>query len=106
MALSMAQKGNSTVAEYYAKMKTLADEMASSGRKLEDDELVSYILAGLDIDFNPLVSAIAVRVEPISTGELFTQMTSFEQRMDLLHGSGSSANSASRGGRGGGNSRS
>jgi hypothetical protein len=34
MALSTAQKGNSTVAEYYAKMKTLADEMASAGKKL------------------------------------------------------------------------
>ena len=77
MALSMAQKGNSTVAKYYAKMKTLPDEMASVGKKLEDDELVSYILAGLDIDFNPLVSAIAARVQPISAGELFTQMTSF-----------------------------
>jgi hypothetical protein len=34
MALFTAQKGNSTVAEYYAKMKTLADEMASAGKKL------------------------------------------------------------------------
>jgi hypothetical protein len=31
MVLSTMQKGSSTVAEYYAKMKTLADEMASAG---------------------------------------------------------------------------
>jgi hypothetical protein len=50
MALSTVQKGNSTVAEYFAKMKTLADEMASTGKPLEDEELVSYILAGVDLE--------------------------------------------------------
>jgi hypothetical protein len=47
MALATATKGLSTVAEYFVKMKGLADEMASVGRKLEDEELVSYILTGL-----------------------------------------------------------
>ena len=53
-------------------MKTLADEMASAGRKLEDEELVSYILTGLDLDFDPVVSAVTARVEPISVAELYT----------------------------------
>jgi hypothetical protein len=34
-------------------MKALADEMASAGKKL-----VSYILTELDIEFNPVVSAV------------------------------------------------
>jgi hypothetical protein len=107
MALSTAQKGSSMVAEYYSKMKNLADEIAYAGKTLEDEKFVSNILAGFDIEFNLLVSAVAARVEPISHGKLYTQMTCFEQRMDLLHGNGSgpSANSASRGGRGGGNPR-
>lgn len=104
MALATAQKGTSTVVEWFARMKALADEMASAGKMLDDEEIASYILADLDIDFNPLVSAIAARVEPLTLGKLFTQMTSFEERMDLLHGLGSSTNMASRGGgRGGGN---
>ena len=53
-------------------MKTLADEMASAGRKLEDEELVSYILTGLDLDFDPVVLAVTARVEPISVAELYT----------------------------------
>ena len=48
MALATAKKGSSTVSEYYSKMKALADEMASAGKKIEDEELVSYILTGLD----------------------------------------------------------
>ncbi|CAN6356870.1 unnamed protein product [Urochloa humidicola] len=96
LALATAHKGTSNVTDYFGRMKTLTDEMASAGKKLEDEEFVSYILAGLDMDFNPLVSAIAARVEPIFLGELFNQLTSFEQRMDLLqgNGSGSSANMA------------
>ena len=47
MALATATKGSSTVVEYFTKMKGLADEMASAGKKLEDDEIAAYILMGL-----------------------------------------------------------
>jgi hypothetical protein len=55
MALATTQKGSSTVAEFVSKMKTLADEMASAGKKLDDEELSSYILAGLYFEYNPTV---------------------------------------------------
>jgi hypothetical protein len=54
------------------KMKTLADDMASTGRKLNDEKLCSYILAGLDFEYNSLVSSIAARVEPVTLGELYS----------------------------------
>jgi hypothetical protein len=47
------------VAEYISKMKILTDEMASAGKKLDDEELTSYILAGLDSEYNSIVSSIA-----------------------------------------------
>lgn len=104
MALATVSKGASTISEYFTKMKSLVDEMASAGKRLEDDELVSYILTGLDLDYVLVVSAVAARVEPISVGELFTQLTSFEQRMELRGGGhNSSANMATKGGCGGGN---
>ena len=62
----------STIADYFTKMKTLADEMASAGKKLDDEELVSYILTGLDQEYNPIISTVAARVEPITVGELYT----------------------------------
>ena len=103
MALATAQKGSSTIADYFNKMKSLAYDMAAAGKRLEDEEITSSVLAGLDMDFHPIVSVIAARTEPLSLGELYTQLVSWEQRMDLLHGgSGSSANTATRGGRGGG----
>lgn len=106
MALAIMQKGNSTISEYVAKMRGLTDEMASAGKRLDDEDLVSYILAGLDAEFNLVVSVVAAPVEPILVGKLFSQLSSFEQRMQLLQGPNqSSASSASRGRCGGNQSR-
>jgi len=70
MALVMVSKGASSIGEYFVKMKGLADDMASTGHKLEDKELVSYIMTGLDDYFDPVVSIVAARVEPILVSEL------------------------------------
>jgi hypothetical protein len=71
IALATTQKGSSTIAEYTTKMKSLADDMATAGKKLDDEELISYILTGLDFEYNGVVSSIAARVEPINLGELY-----------------------------------
>jgi hypothetical protein len=102
MALANTKMGNTSMAEYFAKMRALGDEMNAAGRKLEDEELVEYILAGLDFEYNPVVSAVVARVEPISISELYTQVLSFEMRLELMGQdassySTSSANSAQRG---------
>ena len=99
IALATTKKENSTVAEYFAKMKALGDDMAAAGRPLEDEELVEYILTGLGEDFQSMVAALCARVEPISIGELYSQLLSFESRMDLVFGDNyqGSVNSASRG---------
>ena len=72
IALATTKKGNSSAAEYFAKMKSLGDEMAAAGRRLDDEELVEYIITGLGEDFTSLVTALTARVEPISIGELYS----------------------------------
>jgi hypothetical protein len=106
MALTTASKGTSSISEYIGKMKSLADEMASVERKFEDEELVSDILMGINVDFDPMVSAVTVRVEPITVVELYTQLVSHEQRLEIRGGGGgnqSSTNLAVKGGRGNNN---
>jgi hypothetical protein len=99
MTLATTLKGSSTTIEYFAKMKSLADEMASVAKKLDDEELTSYILAGLDVEYNSLVSSIAARVEPITFKELYSQLLAYENRLELRKEgqSFSSMNNASRG---------
>lgn len=86
IALATTRKGNMIVSEYITKMKSLADDMGSAKQAIDDEELVSYILAGLDEEFNPVVSAIVARVEPVSVRDVRSQLLSFENRMELLHG--------------------
>lgn len=90
-------------------MKGLADEMAAPGKKIDDDDLISHILNGLDSDYNPFVSSLSVK-ENLSLGDLYAQILSYEARFNQQRADEgrfySSANSVSRGrGHGGGNSR-
>jgi hypothetical protein len=67
-------------------MKTFADDMASARKKLDDEELCSYILASLDFEYNSLVSSIVARVVPVTLGELYSQMLArFHQVHTLPH---------------------
>jgi hypothetical protein len=49
-AASFLRPGTSWVAEYLAKMQSLGNDMATTGHPLDDEDLVQYILAGLDED--------------------------------------------------------
>jgi hypothetical protein len=41
---------------------------------------VSYVLSGLDLSWDPIVTAITTRAEPITMSECLTQLVAFEQR--------------------------
>lgn len=100
---------------FMAKMKSPGDELAAAGRPVSDPEMVDYILAGLDRDYDPIVAAIGAIKNSITVDDLFAQICAFDQRMEMLgdgpSGFRSSANavyrgrgqSRSRGGRGRGN---
>lgn len=94
-----------SIDEYVGKMKAYADELAAAGKALDDEELISFIITGLDLDYNPVISTAPGRANPISVIEFTSQLLAFEQRLNLYQGSSSSSsfstNMASRG-RGGG----
>lgn len=77
LALATVQKGALSITEYIAKIKMLADEMAYAGKKLDDEEIVSYIMAGLDAEYNAVVSSVMAQRDPIAVNELYTQLLNF-----------------------------
>ncbi|XP_073353602.1 uncharacterized protein [Aegilops tauschii subsp. strangulata] len=102
IALSNAQKGSLSVAAYFGQMRALSDELAAAGKPIGEDELISFIIAGLDMEYQPIISALDVRVDSVSTDELFGMISNFDQRVKLFQGTGpgafkSSANAAYRG---------
>jgi hypothetical protein len=100
-ALTNTKNGNMSMSQYFTKMKGLADELATFGKALDDEEIVSYILNGLDFDHTPFVSSIMSQLEPVSVNELYAQALGFESRQPMLHEMDqqfmSMANSAMRG---------
>jgi hypothetical protein len=71
-------KMRGVTAEYYSKMRGYTDEIATSSHPLSDEEFVSYLLAGLGVDFDPMVSVVVACVEHINLAELYSQMLSHE----------------------------
>jgi hypothetical protein len=71
IALATTKKNQLSVSDYYAKMCHYADELATSGTALRDDELVAYLLAGLDAEYNSVFTVVVARVDPITPSELY-----------------------------------
>jgi hypothetical protein len=46
--LVQTRMDNMTGAAYFGRIKTLANEMATAGKCLDDEDVASYILAGVD----------------------------------------------------------
>jgi hypothetical protein len=101
MALATTRKGSLSVAKYLAKMQALDNDMAMAGKPLNDEDLVQYILAGLDEDFDSVVNSVLAHPQAITVSELAAQMLSFQSRVDLRNGGSCSSTNFARRGRGG-----
>ena len=54
-------------------MKGFADELAAAGRPIEEEELVEYILAGLDDTYNPIFAAIGNNHDDLNVDDLYAR---------------------------------
>jgi hypothetical protein len=84
---------------------TLADTLAAAGAPLCNDEVVAYLLTSLLKEFDPLVTSVMARSNPMSLSEVYTNLLSFEMRLVQRHGTPNlgqapMANYTSYGGRG------
>jgi hypothetical protein len=107
--LNKAQKGDKSASVYFNHIKNLADEMASAGKLLDEDDVISCILAGLhDEAYNGFVAAITALIKAdkkVSLSDLFSQLTSYEARLEEQNSVGESSINASMRGRNGGGYR-
>lgn len=76
------KKGNSSITDYFHKMKTLIDMLPAYGQPLNDFETVSFLLAGLRLEFDPLVTSVTTRVDPISRDDIYGLLLAYEMRLE------------------------
>ena len=69
--LTTAKKGGSSIFDYFQKFKGLADTLVAVGQPLNDFEIISYLLASLGPEYDPFVTSVTTRVDPLSIDELY-----------------------------------
>ncbi|KAF0925752.1 hypothetical protein E2562_017309 [Oryza meyeriana var. granulata] len=82
MQLSMIQKKDLSIVDYFRKIKRLADTLAAIGKWLEDEELIAYMLRGLGSDYDSLVTSITTRTDAYSISDVYAHMLDYEIRQE------------------------
>jgi hypothetical protein len=107
--LVATRKGDMSITSYFSTMRGYADEMAAAGKPIDDDDVVSYILNGLDADYNSRIEQVNGMTKTISPETLYSRLLDTEARLasqkmqqEQYH---MVANAAARGGGGGGGNR-
>jgi hypothetical protein len=85
ISLSNAEKRFQSAIAYFGQMRALSDELVAAAKPITDEDLLSSIIAGLDMDYQPLILALDVRTEPLSVDDLFGMVANFDQRVEMFH---------------------
>jgi hypothetical protein len=79
MKLATLKKGSMSSSVYFTKMCSMCYELATIG-KIDNNEMIHYILAGLDFEYNMFVTSMLGRVGSISLSDLYSQLWSYDMR--------------------------
>jgi hypothetical protein len=104
--LNQCRKEDKIGQAYLGEIKDLSDEMAAAGKPLDNLDVISHILSGLDEEYDGFVAAITTLIKAeknVSLSDVYSQFMSYEAQMKSRKSSdGSSVNMVTHGGRGGG----
>jgi hypothetical protein len=94
---------------YLDEIKSLSEEMAAAAKPLDTSNVISYIFASLNEDYDGFVATITPLIKEeanVSLSFIYSHFMSYDARMESRKtGDGASVNTATRGGRGGGRGR-
>jgi ABC-type metal ion transport system substrate-binding protein len=76
--LATVKKGNNSITKYFQTIKMLNDTLAAAGQPLNDFESVSFLLKGLSSEYDPFVTSVTTRVDPLSFDELYSYLLAHE----------------------------
>lgn len=83
MQLQTLRKGTISMANYFAKMKRLADNLALARETVELNDFVQHVLTGSDsLDYKSLATIVLARGDKISLDEFYSLMLSYVNRVE------------------------
>ncbi|OIT34755.1 hypothetical protein A4A49_58213, partial [Nicotiana attenuata] len=77
-SLATIKKNSRSMTEYLREIRNVADELATAGAPIPDDELAVKILSGLGPEYDSISAAIQARDTPISYEELYNKLLNRE----------------------------
>lgn len=80
--LATAKKGNSSITDYFQRLKLFSATLAAANQPLNDYEFTSYLLARLGPEYDPLVTSVTTRIEPLTMDELLGHLLAHEMRLE------------------------
>ncbi|KAF5460471.1 hypothetical protein F2P56_020335 [Juglans regia] len=98
--LATLKKGSESISEYYHKAQSLAASIGAAGHPLSTSQFSIYLLAGLGSDYEPIVTSITTRPEPLSSHQIYSYLLNYESRLahqaqSLLSGTNFAADATS-----------
>lgn len=48
------------------------------GKPIDKDDLIAYIINGINADFCPVVGALLARIDPIMVAEMYSHLLNYE----------------------------
>ncbi|CAN1798451.1 Retrovirus-related Pol polyprotein from transposon RE1 [Linum perenne] len=78
-------KGVLSVSEYIHKMRAISDDLASNLHPVSEEDLIGYILNGLDSSYGPFKTAFMMKADSITTDDLEGLLLLEEAQLELDH---------------------
>ena len=80
--LQTLKKGSQSIADYFQKVKYIADSLTTSSSPIDDDDLIIYILNGLPSEYAAFKTSIRTGSAPINIEELQELLFCEESNID------------------------
>jgi hypothetical protein len=85
LQLTTAKKGNLSISDYFCKIKQIIANLAAAGHSVSDSEFTASLFGGLGPEYDPFVTSVTTRVEPLSMNNFFGHLLAHEARIAQHH---------------------
>ncbi|XP_059454951.1 uncharacterized protein LOC132185156 [Corylus avellana] len=83
--LANLKKSSSSIADYFQRAQSLPQSMSATSHPIKDEDLVAYILPGLSMEYDPLVTPLTTRNDFVSLGDLYGNLLSHDLCLEQHH---------------------